>query len=368
MRHRWGVVLAVALPAMALAALGLAFIHSASSRADTGEGAGFAGRQACWLAAGGLVFAALAWTDYRHLARWAYAVYVTSLAALLAVGPLGSSIHGAQRWIEMGAYNLQPSEPAKLAVAMVLARYLMYREPPGRARALVVPFLLAALPMGLVLRQPDLGTAMVFVPVLVSTLYLAGARAAHLAGAVALAAAALPAVWTWGLRDYQRRRFLAFLDPEGPDYYLREGYQIVQSRIAVGHGGTWGTGYGTGTQTQWNFLPERHTDFIFAVLGEEWGFAGVCLVLLLLALLLAGCAQVALSTREPFGRLVVGGVLVLVATQAVINTGMTVGLMPVTGLTLPLVSYGGSSVLTTCAALGLVASVGRHPGVLEGPA
>lgn len=354
-RWTWPILAA----AIALGTLGVIFIHSAGSSLGA-YGEAFAERQAMWLFLGGIVGVAVGALDYRLLPRLRWPIYALTLLALLLVLVAGASIKGSQRWIPLGPLHLQPSEPAKLGIIVVLAASLVYGPRHRTFRGLLHPLLVAAVPVALVLQQPDLGTALVFGPVILAMLFAAGTRLRHLLVLGSGTLAFIPFAWAFVFHDYQRRRFLAFLDPEAREYYLREGYQLIQSVIAVGAGGLAGKGYGGGTQTQLQFLPERHTDFVFAVIAEEWGLLGVLLVLGLYTLILWTAIEVAWRTREPFGRLCIVGISVLIATQVAVNTGMNVGLMPITGLTLPLVSYGGSSTLTFAAGLGLIIAIARR--------
>jgi len=246
----------------------------------------------------------------------------------------------------------------QVALVLVLAWYLMYRRPPSLLDCVVV-FLAAGIPMVLVLKEPDLGTALLFAPLPFVMLYAAGAPVRYLMTFLSAGLCALPVFWDFIMKDYQKVRFLAWLDPMS--YYPDEGWQYVQSRIAVGSGGILGRGLGKGAQTSLNFLSERHTDFIFSVIMEEKGFIGaVCIVSLYLVVVLCGLG-IAARTREPFGRLLVVGMVSLLATQVFVNVGMNIGLMPITGLTLPFISYGGSSLLASFIGLAIMMNVAVHP-------
>ncbi len=342
----------------AILAYGVVFVFSASYRVQENDFTADPYKQVVWMALGAAVFVALLVPNYMKLGRFAYLIYAVCLVLILA-SYLFPPVNGARRWIPFGSFfKLQPSEFMKIAVVLALAKYLMYRDNLSRARKLAVPFCLALVPTVLILRQPDLGTALLFIPILFALLYAAGARVKHLGLAAAIGLALLPPLYFFGLKDYQRKRLTGFLHPERTS--LQEGYQLVQSKIAIGSGGLTGQGLGQGSQNWMEVLPYDQTDFIFAVVGEEWGLVGAGGLLLLYLALFAASISIALRTREPFGRLIVAGVVGLLAAQVYINVGMTMGLMPVTGMTLPLVSYGGSSMLSSFILLGLVANVAMH--------
>ncbi len=342
----------------AILAYGIVFVFSASYRVQENDFTADPYKQVVWMTLGAAVFVALLVPNYMKLGRFAYLIYAVCLVLILA-SYLFPPVNGARRWIPFGSFfKLQPSEFMKIAVVLALAKYLMYRDNLSRARKLAVPFCLALVPTVLILRQPDLGTALLFIPILFALLYSAGARVKHLGLAAAIGLALLPPLYFFGLKDYQRKRLTGFLHPERTS--LQEGYQLVQSKIAIGSGGLTGQGLGQGSQNWMEALPYDQTDFIFAVVGEEWGLVGAGGLLLLYLALFAASISIALRTREPFGRLIVAGVVGLLAAQVYINVGMTMGLMPVTGMTLPLVSYGGSSMISSFILLGLVANVAMH--------
>ncbi|MCA9072452.1 MAG: FtsW/RodA/SpoVE family cell cycle protein, partial [Planctomycetaceae bacterium] len=258
----------------------------------------------------------------------------------------------------------QPSELAKLAYILTLADYLMYRRNYRRWLGLVVPFLLTLVPVGLILREPDLGTSLVFFPILFAMLFAAGARPRHLVAIGLLGVLCLPALW-WGMSAEQKSRVVTlFTQQDGGPAPRGDGYHLHQSKQVLAFGGVWGSEWGGMTMNDplAYHLPAGRTDFIFCLIGERWGLGGTLLVILLYALLFGRGLTIAGATREPFGRLVAVGIVALLASQTIINTGMTVGMMPITGLTLPLMSYGGSSLLATCLALGLLVNVGLRPG------
>ncbi len=360
-RTDWTLVLA----ACALVAVGITFIWSASRKPEvTGwfPLTGLARKQLLWAVIGLASMAVALTVPYRLFARYSYALYALALAALLYVLLFGTVRNYARRWIALGPMTLQPSEFAKVAFLLALAKYLLYKESYRRWWGLLPPLAMVVVPMVLIVKEPDLGSALVLLPMLLALLYVAGARKKHMAFYLVLPLLVLAVLWLLGvspLHGYQQQRLLAFLNPE--KYARGTGYPLLQSLIAVGSGGLWGKGLGQGTQVQLAFLPTRRTDFIFACIAEEWGFFGAALVLGLHLYLLLGGAAIALRTREPFGRLVAVGVMTLFASQVLINTGMTVRLAPITGLVLPFVSYGGSSLMANFIALGLLLNVGARP-------
>jgi len=296
--------------------------------------------------------------DYRRLAGAYRFLYVGNLALLLAVLVIGVTRLGAQRWIPLGPFGgFQPSELAKIVLIITLARYLSAQKPPSTLPGVVPSLLHVGIPMLLIVRQPDLGTAMVLGAILLGMLFLAGVRLNLLAGLGGLALMGAPFLWSF-LHDYQRRRLLVFLDP-GIDP-LGAGYALNQAKIAVGSGQVWGKGLFAGTQNLLRFIPEQHTDFIFTVIGEELGFVGGALLLLLFLLWIWRALHIANTAGDRLGMLVAGGIVALVVFHVFVNIGMTVGLMPITGIPLPFISYGGSSLLATGVATGLLLNIGMR--------
>jgi len=293
--------------------------------------------------------------DYRRVERSAWVIYAVALLMILAVPFVGRVGGGSRRWITLGPMSIQPSEFMKLGLVIVLARW--FSRGPGGARGLrdaFVPLVLTVVPGIAVLAQPDLGTVAVMAIVAVTMLMLGGIRLRWLALLASPVVIAAPLLWGH-LKPYQQQRILTFLNPEGDP--LGAGYHVIQSIIAVGSGEVWGKGFLHGTQNRLQFLPEQHTDFIFSVFAEEWGFAGALLLLALyLAILLRGFF-IATRSRDMFGVLVCGGVLALLFWQAAVNIGMTTGTLPVVGIPLPLFSYGGSSLLSFLIGIGIIMSV-----------
>jgi cell division protein FtsW (lipid II flippase) len=357
--HRipWSIPLAAA-GLMALGLLGLARCD------DFGDGGGhYFRQQMLWAAVGLVAMLAATLPSYRRLCHWSYAIFALAIL-LLAAAYFFRSVNGAHRWVRWGHVGLQPSEFAKLAFVLVLGRYLMYRENYRRLRGLLAPLALATLPVLLVLKEPDLGTASVFLPVFFAMLLVAGARRADLLRVLLAGVVLLPLFWMQ-MSHYQKSRIEVLLHPPvAGQEPSAEAYQLYQGHKMMALGGAWGSFFSPASSTDAAayHLPEDHTDFIFCVLGERFGLPGLALVLLLYGLLVWQAVLVAIETREPYGRLLAAGVAALLAVQVLINTGVTVGLLPVTGLPLPLVSYGGSGLLAHCLALGLVLNVALRPG------
>lgn len=314
--------------------------------------------QIVWLVVGWSIFFIMTLVDYRIAYRIAFAVYVLNLAAILLVTFFGKVALGGQRWIDLGFFHYQPSETMKLAMIVILARVLSLKsvDGPGMGiRELLVPLGLILLPTILIVEQPDLGTAMLILAISGSLLLFMKIRRWILVSIIVFASVATPVVWNYGLRDYQKNRIITFLDP-GNDP-KGKGYNSIQSKIAVGSGKFIGKGFRKGTQSQLEFLPERHTDFIFSVLSEEFGFVGSVLTVMVFTIMFVIGLRIATTARDKFGALVTSGVLVYLFWHMFINVGMVIGLLPIVGVPLPLLSYGGSSMLTTMAGLGLVSSV-----------
>ena len=339
------------------AAVGLVIL-SASTLASLHvgrAGGSVAIRQLAWFGVGIVALVFMASIDYRRLVRAAPLFYVLGLGGLAAVFLLGRTVSGARRWLMVGPVSVQPSELFKLCFVLMAVWLLTSRwaQPVGKTVLMMVAPL-AIVPAVLIVKQPDLGTALLLFPVLIALLVTAGMRMRLLGGLALAGVAAAPLAWLV-LKDYQRERLLVFLDPVRDP--LGSAYNVIQAKIAIGSGQLLGKGVAGATQSRLSFLPERHTDFIFAVFAETWGFVGCLVLLTCYALLLLRGFDIAASTREPVGRLVALGVTALVATQVLVNVGMVTGLIPVVGIPLPFMSYGGSSMVVSMMALGLLLSV-----------
>jgi rod shape determining protein RodA len=315
-------------------------------------------RQAVWIGLGILASVAVASLPYTWWVDVGGTFLYWAVVLLLGVVLVAGTVRlGAARWLTIGALSIQPSELAKIATACWLARYLANQsEMPLRVRHLTISAGLAALPALLIFLQPDLGSSSVLAVMWLGTAWIAGMSKRHLALLAGGGLGLLPVAWHL-LKDYQRARLAVFLNPHADP--LGAGYTIIQSQIAIGSGKVLGRGWLAGTQNQLNFLPERHADFIYSVIGEEWGFVGAVALVALVGCLLWRAIGIALSTSDPRGRFLATALVSWIAYQAMVNMGMVIGLVPVVGVPLPLVSYGGSAMVTTWMALGLLHSIQR---------
>jgi rod shape determining protein RodA len=336
--------------------VGIVTIYSANYDIAEKHAGALPSRQFLWFGIGiAAMVAALAF-DYHYIDKLAYPFYGTMLLLLILVLFVGHSGGGSQRWINLGFFRLQPSEPAKLAVVLVMAKYFQDNEPSRGyyLRDLWIPFILVTPLLFLTLIQPDLGTAIILGLVFMSMIIMGGLRMRSFLYLFGAGLAFLPFAWQF-LKPYQRRRIWTFLDPDHDP--LGAGYHVIQSQIAVGSGRLFGKGYLDGTQNRLDFLPAQHTDFIFAVFSEEWGFVG-CFVLLIFYLALVVYAlRLVERAKDRFGGLLVFGMLAIFFWHLVINVAMVTGLMPVVGVPLPLVSYGGSSLASMMFAIGVMINV-----------
>lgn len=347
----WGLVLLVVLVA------GIGFLMLTSVAGGTLDP--WASRQMMRFGVGLIVMLAIAVVDIKFWLRWAYAIYAFSLISLIGVEIMGEIGMGARRWVAIGPFQFQPSEVMKLALVLALARYFhsLTHEEVGRLRWLLPPLAMVAMPVALVLRQPDLGTAMMILLGAGLLFFAAGVRLWKFALLLIGLLAALPVAWEM-LHGYQKKRVMTFLNPETDP--LGAGYHILQSKIALGSGGVFGKGYAQGSQSQLSFLPEKHTDFIFTTFAEEFGLAGAIGLLMLYGFVLAYGFAIAMRSRNQFGRLVALGVTCLLFIYVFINIAMVTGLVPVVGVPLPLVSYGGTAMMTLLTGFGFVLCVWVH--------
>ncbi|WP_430430401.1 rod shape-determining protein RodA [Oceanicaulis sp.] len=318
----------------------------------------YASRHAVRLGVGLMIMVVIALFPPRFWMGLAYPAYLGALVLLVGVELMGATAMGAQRWIDIGPIRMQPSEIMKIALVLALARYYhdLPEEKVSSLGGLIIPALMIALPMGLIVKQPDLGTSLLLAATGVAIVFLAGLSWKVIVGSGVLGGVAGGFFFQYGLQDYQRRRIMTFINPE--DDPMGAGYHILQSKIALGSGGMTGKGYMEGTQAHLNFLPEKQTDFIFTMLGEEFGFIGGLVVLGLYALILANCVMIATSCRSVFLRLVVMGVATTFSLYVFINVGMVMGMLPVVGVPLPMISYGGTVMMTVLIGLGLI--LGAH--------
>ena len=333
--------------------LGLFVLYSAG-----GQNADLIVRQGVRIVVASVTMLIIAQIHPKFLRLWAPWLFLGGIILLVLVLVMGEIGKGAQRWLDVGIVRFQPSEIMKLAVPMMAAWYLHERPlPPTLRETLTVLLLLSMMPAALIARQPDLGTALLTAASGVLVILLAGMSMRLILAFGALALAAAPLLWM-NMHAYQRQRVLTFLNPESDP--LGSGYHIIQSKIAIGSGGVFGKGWLNGTQAQLEFLPERATDFIFAVLGEEFGLLGVVTLLLLYLLIIARGLYIASQAQDTFGRLLSGSISLTFFVYVFVNTGMVTGLLPVVGVPLPLVSYGGTSMVTLMAGFGMLMSVHTH--------
>ncbi|OGX38034.1 MAG: rod shape-determining protein RodA [Omnitrophica WOR_2 bacterium RIFCSPHIGHO2_02_FULL_52_10] len=351
---------------VAIIMIGLAALYSASHENVRVPHSIFYDQLLC--TAVGLVFMyLLGKVDYRKFYDVAYVLFLLNIVLLVCVLASGKYILGARRWMMIGGISFQPSELTKLSLILVLGRYLSNRRPTlsfgffSRSQILlkdlIVPFLITAVPMVMIFKQPDLGTAILLFGIFIVMVFVTNLEYRYIFGFLGLCLAALPFAWSI-LKPYQKDRLLVFLNPNIDP--LGAGYTIIQSRIAVGSGQILGKGWLAGTQNQLSFLPERHTDFIFSVIGEEWGILGTLLLVCLYFLLIINSLQIANQVKDKFGMLVTVGIVGILTLQVVINVGMVLGLFPIVGLTLPFVSYGRTSFMVFILMMGFLLNLSKR--------
>jgi rod shape determining protein RodA len=357
----WGLLVLL----LVLCGVGLANLYSASAvRLEDGLGMeSYFAKQVVWCGLGCIALIVVLLVHYRHLRALSWPLYACGVLLLVAVRFLGKTVYGAQRWLDLGPVHLQPTEFVKVAVIVVVARQLARMEGGLGWKELGAVLGVSFVPAALIARQPDLGSALNILLIVVGMLLFQGLRPAVFKTLAVLVPICAPLGWFF-LHDYQKQRILTFLDP-GVDP-RGAGYHILQSQIAIGSGGMWGKGFLQGTQSQLRFLPEKHTDFAFAVLGEEWGFVGALVVVALFCLFLYHIHVVADQAKDSFGRCLAAGVFFYFFWQIFINIGMVLGIMPVVGIPLPFISYGGSSLLTNFCLVGLVVNVGMRRFMFKG--
>jgi len=347
----WGFALTI----VSMGVLSVLTIYSANALASSSFRQTLHLRQLTWLTAGAVIMLLACTVSYRNLARFAYVIFGISIARLVLVFVMGKAGLGAQRWIRLGPITIQPSEFMKLSLVLFLARYFdNRREHLRRPKTMLLPGGLVLACALLVLKQPDLGTALLLLFNATAIMLLLGLSWRHLVPFAVGAGVLAPVLWTF-LKEYQRRRILVFLNPELDP--LGASYHIAQSKIAVGSGGFFGKGWFAASQSQLNFLPMNHTDFLFAVLSEQWGFVGALLVLLLYLYLITRGFQIASDSTDFFASVVATGITCMLAIQVFINVSMVLGMLPVVGIPLPLLSYGGSSLIVTMLSLGLLLNI-----------
>jgi len=329
----------------------------------SGQDPGMMERKLGQIAMGLVIMLVLAQVPPRVYEGWAPYLYIVCVILLVAVDAFGQISKGAQRWLDLGFVRFQPSEIAKIAVPLMVARFINRDVCPPTLKNTAIALVLIFLPTLLVAAQPDLGTSILVAASGLFVLFLSGMSWKLIGIAVLLVAAFIPILWFFLMHDYQRDRVMMLLDPETDP--LGAGYHIIQSKIAIGSGGLRGKGWLHGTQSQLEFLPERHTDFIFAVLAEELGLVGVLLLLVLYLLLIMRGLIVAARAQTTFGRVMAGGLMLILFVYVFVNIGMVSGILPVVGVPLPLVSYGGSALIVLMAGFGIVMSIHTHRKMLS---
>lgn len=349
-----------ALVVLILNFIGLLNLYSATHTQDSTSLSHFFVSQLIWLGAGWVLYIYVTFIDYKIFHKIAYAIYGLNILFLLLVPFIGKSFYGAQRWIDLKVFRYQPSETMKIALIFILARILLrYNAHRGMGfKELLLPLAITLLPFLLVAKQPDLGTGLVLIAIAFSMFLFVGVQRKVILTGLATIIIALPLAWSFALKPYQKSRVLTFLDP-GRDP-RGAGYNSIQSKIAVGSGQVLGKGFRRGTQSQLEFLPERHTDFIFSVLSEEHGFIGSMITVGLFILLFWMSIRIASQARDKFGALLTIGIASYIFWHMFVNIGMVTGLLPIVGMPLPLLSYGGSGTLSTMLGLGLIASVSNR--------
>ena len=350
----WGLVLLLCV----LAAVGCAMLYSAAN----GSMEPWAAQQAIRFGAALVIMLVVATVDIRFWFKWTWPIYLLGVASLVAVEVMGTVGMGAQRWIDLYVMQLQPSELVKVVLVMALAKYFhgLSEDDIGRPVRLIPPLVLLAIPVGMVLKQPDLGTAGILIMIAGAIFFAAGVRLWKFALVGGVTAGAIPVIWQF-LQDYQKQRILTFLNPSSDP--LGSGYHITQSKIAFGAGGVFGKGFLQGSQSHLNFLPEKQTDFIFTMLAEEFGMVGGVGLLALYGLVLIYGFAISLRARNHFGRLMAIGLTVNLFLYVFINIAMVMGLIPVVGVPLPLISHGGTAMLAVMVSFGLLLSVSVHRDV-----
>ncbi len=339
------------------AAVGLVVLYSAS-----GRNIDMVTNQALRLGMAFVGMILVAQINPQRLRRWTPWLYGLGVIMLIAVLMMGEVGKGAQRWLDLGVVRFQPSEMLKLAVPMMVAWFLADSALPPRLGRMIVSALLIVVPVALIAKQPDLGTALLVACAGFFALFLAGLRWRIMAWAILLIVPVAALMWHYGMHDYQRQRVLTFLNPETDP--LGAGYHIIQSKIAIGSGGVYGKGWLNGTQSQLDFLPERHTDFIFAVFGEEFGLIGASILLALYVFLIVRGLYIATQAQDTYTRLLAGTLTLTFFVYVFVNAGMVTGMLPVVGVPLPLVSYGGTSMVTLLAGFGMLMSIHTHRKLL----
>lgn len=347
-----------------LIAIGVVNLYSATIQAEVGKGAPIYLKQVYWAGFGFFLLLVVLFFDYHLLLSIAYPLYWVSILLLIGVLLFGRAISGSQRWLTLASFSFQPSELVKVSLILALAKYFFQNEVNHRygLRDLYIPFGMVLLPALLIIKQPDLGTALLLMLVSISLFLFLGIEWKTLFISFGSVLLSLPLFWFF-LKDYQKKRILIFIQPESDP--LGAGYHIIQSKIAVGSGGFWGKGFLKGTQGQLHFLPEQHTDFAFSVLAEEWGFVGSLIVVTLFLFLILWALNIARQSKDRFGMTLALGICLLFFWQSLVNMGMVVGWVPVVGVPLPFISYGGSSIMASLIGIGLLLNIHMRRFIIQ---
>ena len=349
------------LVALGILLLGVLSVYSVTRDLEPSGHLPFYAKQVVWIMIGSVAFLTAIAIDYHALARHAYVLYGLTLVLLALVLIMGRSSRGSQRWFALGPFAFQPSETAKLVLVLVLAKYFTDGQRAGWLQRVIIPGLITLPGLLLILKQPDLGTAMTFTFAFLSMVLVAGFHARALGMGVLFTSMLFPFLWElfWSsLHDYQRNRIMTFWDPMTDP--AGKGYHALQSQIAIGSGELFGKGFDEATQSRLKFLPEGHTDFVFAVFAEQWGFIGALVLFALFAVLIFLAAEIAFKSKDALGLLLAAGILSMLGFCLMVNVGMTMGIFPIVGIPLPLMSYGGTTTVTSMAALGLLLNVKRR--------
>lgn len=352
----WGGV--VLIMVLGILIFGIVNIYSASYNPKTQMYSSYAIKQIAFGIASIVPFLLIIRLDYTWLVKHAHWIYGIGVFLLLMTSLFGTYRNESKRWINLGVVMLQTSEVMKLAILPMLAKILS-REHTGKISELILPFVITFLPMAFIMKQPDLGTSLVFLPIVFSMSFASGIKIRYLVGIILCFLAIGVFAFFFTMHDYQRKRVLMFIRQDQMTRFERQGdgYHLCQSKIAHGSGGFFGRGWQKGTQNRFGYLPEKHTDFIFAVVGEEFGFIGTSFAMLLYLGLFVALLQVSTQTMVPSGQLIVVGIFAILLTHTIVNSAMTVGMLPITGLPLPFLSYGGSSLMFNFIEIGLVVSI-----------
>ncbi len=356
--NRFHIDIALLITLLSLCAVGLFVLYSASEQSMF-----YVKRQAIIMFVGLLGMLAAAQFPVRFWERWAVFLYIAAILSLGAVLIFGIEVKGATRWLNLGITRFQPSEMAKIAVPLMISAYLGKRYIPPSPKHVIAAFLMVLVPVLAIVRQPDLGTAILVLASGFFVLFLAGLRKRYLITTALAAMAAVPVLWLYVMRDYQKQRVLTLLSPE--DDKFGAGWNIIQSTTAIGSGGLRGKGWTQGTQSQLNFLPESHTDFIIAVLAEEFGLVGVIVLSVLYLILIGQCMMIAVNAQSQFGRLIAGSISLTFFIYVFVNMCMVSGILPVVGVPLPLISYGGTAVVTLFFGFGILMAISTEPRQLR---